>query len=501
MVPSETTEHPLEFHGGLLGALAPFLVFLGGVATLAFLGAPSEKGFWPVLVAGLFVGMLLARDREAWANAVIEAMSQRVVMIMILAWLLAGALGSVLGASGLVDAMVWAASALGVHGGGYVVAAFLICCVVSTSTGTSLGTVIVTAPLIYPTGGALGADPVILMGAILGGATFGDNISPVSDTTIASAMSQGAEMSAVVRSRLKYAIPAALLSIVAYAALGGAAPTDRQPSIVEETTVQNQQSKINPNHGSLALTKTGTLPTPPLPAAAGSPKGLPMLIAPALVLFLLLRRRHLLEGLLAGLACACLVGVATGLLEPSQLMSVDASAYSAKGLLVEGIDRGIGVSVFTLLLMGIVGPVEASGLTNRAIRFAEQRTHSKASAERWTVASVSIAALLITHTTVAILTVGDFARRLGERFGIGPARRANLLDVMACSWPHVFPWFIPAILTAGTTLSGEPYGMPRLSSVQVGLANFHSLALLFMVLLAVFFGYGRRHDDSPPPSV
>ncbi len=87
---------------------------------------------------------------------------------------------------------------------------FLICCLVSTATGTSLGTMILCAPLLYPAAAGLGTDPVILMGAVIGGATFGDNISPVSDTTIASASTQGADIGGVVRSRLKYAFPAAL---------------------------------------------------------------------------------------------------------------------------------------------------------------------------------------------------------------------------------------------------------------------------------------------------
>ena len=74
--------------------------------------------------------------------------------------------------------------AAAVSGGGYVVAAFLITCLVATATGTSLGTILVCVPMLYPGGPGMGADPAWLMGAIIGGATFGDNVSPVSDTTI-----------------------------------------------------------------------------------------------------------------------------------------------------------------------------------------------------------------------------------------------------------------------------------------------------------------------------
>ena len=451
----------LAFHGGTLGALIPFALFLAGVAWLGLSGAPNERGFWPILVAALALSLLLVRDRHAWSETVVEGMSRPLVMIMIMAWLLAGVLGALIKASGFVEALVWIAEAAGVAGVGYAVAAFLLCCLVSTSTGTSLGTVILCAPLLYPAGGYLGTDPVILMGAILGGATFGDNVSPVSDTTIASAMTQGADMRGVVRSRLRYALPAAAVALVAYGVLGAAPP----------------------------LVESGL----ELPSA--SPKGLPMVAAPVIVIALLLRRRHLLHGLLVGIVTATGIGLAFGLLAPSDLMRINQAEFVARGLIIDGIQNGLGVSVFTLLLMGLVATIEAAGVVERLVEGARRRANSRGAAERWIVATLSGAAFLTTHSTVAILTAGGFARQLGERFGIGGYRRANLLDCTACSWPHIIPFFIPAILTASTTSGSEAFGMPRLSALQVGLANAHSWALLGMVLVAVFFGYGRDPDS------
>ncbi len=247
-------EKPLTYYGGVVGALAPFALFLTGVAWLGLSGAPSERGFWPIQVAALCLAMLLARDRKRWADAAIDGMSQRLVMVMVLAWMLAGVLGTLMDASGFVEALVWLAQGADLTGSAYVVGAFLICCVVSTSVGTSLGTVILCAPLLYPAGGALEANPVMLIGAILGGATFGDNISPVSDTTIASAVTQGADMGGVVRSRMRYALPAAALAIVVYYALGASLSIGPAPE-----------------HGRA------------VGLAAASPAGLPMVLAPALV--------------------------------------------------------------------------------------------------------------------------------------------------------------------------------------------------------------------------
>ena len=75
------------------------------------------------------------------------------------------------------------------------------------------------------------------------------------------------------------------------------------------------------------------------------------------------------------------------------------------------------------------------------------------------------------HSVVAILTVGEFARESGGRFGISPYRRANVLDVTTCSFPFILPWFIPTILAAGATASGEAFGMPRVSPLDTGLNN------------------------------
>jgi Na+/H+ antiporter NhaC len=452
-----TVTLPLRFYGGLWGALAPIVLFLVGVAWLGLSGAPDERGFWPVLLAALALGLLLARDRTAYSETVVQGMSQPIVMIMIMAWLLAGVLGTLMSEAGLIEALIWLAQRVGVSGGSYVAAAFLICCVVSTSTGTSIGTILICGPLLYPPGSVLGASPAVLIGAILGGATFGDNISPISDTTIASALTQEADMGGVVRSRLRYALPAAVFALILYAIFGGAdAASSASPSLVE-----------------------------------GSPRGLPTLVAPALVIGLLLAGHHLLEGLLFGILTSTFMGLVLGILEPARLLYIDKASYSAKGIILEGLERGIGASIFTLFLMGLVSALRASGTLDRLIEVARQRTHSSRGAELWIFGSVSAAVLLTTHSVVAMLTVGPFAKETGERFGISSYRRANLLDITVCTYPFLLPYFIPVILAASTTAAGAETGMPRLSPFTSGLSNFHSWMLLGVVIFALLTGYGR----------
>ena len=106
-------------------------------------------------------------------------------------------------------------------------------------------------------------------------------------------------------------------------------------------------------------------------------------------------------------------------------------------------------------------------------------------------AVLSAAVMLTTHSVVAILAVGPYARETGARLGLTAYRRANLLDLTACTWPFLLPWFIPTILAASTTAAGEAAGLPRLSPLAVGFANVYSWALVAAVGLAIVTGFGR----------
>jgi Na+/H+ antiporter NhaC len=442
----------LSFYGGTVGALVPLLAFVTGATYLGFAGAPDERGLWTVLLLALGLALLLCRDRARCAETMVDGMSQPLVLLMVMAWLLAGVFGALLAASGLVQALAGAAQTVGLQGGLFCAAAFTVACLFSTATGTSLGTIILCFPLLYPAGAGSGASPFWLAGAIIAGSTFGDNISPVSDTTIASATTQGASLGEVVSSRLRYALPAAAISLLGFALFGGGEPTS-------------------------AATADG--------ATAGA---LLMLAAPAFVLYLLLRSTHLVVALAAGIGAAIVLALTGGFISWHQVVYIDPAAYGARGLLVDGLERGIGVSIFTLLLMGIVAVVEKSALLGRFSR--GETATTVPGGERQIFGAITAACLLTTHSSVAILAVGGTARRIGERLGIPATRRANILDTSVCTYPFLLPWFIPTILAANLT-AGDSI-MPRLSALQIGLANLHSWLLLAILIGAVFFGYGRQ---------
>ena len=463
---------PLPFRLGVVGAVLPIVVFLGGTAWLGFSGAPDERGLWPVLIAAMGTGLLFAKQPSEYAAAFVRGMARPIVMLMVLAWLLAGVLSVLLRESGLVHSLVQVGGALGVSGGGFVLLVLLISALFATATGTSLGTILICTPLLYPAAGLLEAKPLAVIGAVLAGATFGDNVSPVSDTTIASASSQDAPIGGVVRSRLRYALPAAAVTAVVLAALGGtdvAAATDPGGRIAGGAHPAN---------------------------LSGDWIALPMLLAPLAAFAMLWRGKGLVESLFAGVAVATAVALAVGLVGPADLLHVDATAYRATGLVLDGMESAVGIVVFTLLLMGVVSPLEEAGVLRRLARRRRRPDgggrQTARRAELRIFGLTSMAVLLTTHSVVAILAVSDLVKETGRRAGIDRFRRANLLDTTVCTYPFLLPFFIPTILASSATGSGEPFGVARVSALEAGLANAYSWALLVVVLLAVATGWGRR---------
>ena len=454
----------IEFYGGSLGAIVPFIVFVTGVIIIALSGAPDERGFWPILLLALAVGLLLAKDKNVFSETVIDGMSQKIVMIMITAWILASTIGILMQITGLVDALIWISELLNLGGAGFVVAAFIICCIVSLSTGSSFATILICTPILYPSGGLLGAHLPMLAGAIIGGATFGDFIAPISDTTIASALSQKAEIGPTVKSRIKYVLPVVFMTIAIY--------------FLSTFFFKGSDQAISSD-------------------LSGNPRGLPMLLVPALIIILFLKGKHLLYGLLGGLVFGVVLGLLTGLLPMSELISLDLENFTAKSFIIDGINRAVGISFFTILLMGLVGTLKASGLINHLVTFAADHSKTRKQAEAWISGSVGAAVLLTTHSIVAILTVAEFANNTGKKMGISSIRRANLLSLVCCVFPFILPYFIPVILMSNMTSSGSEFGIPKIAPLQVGLYNFVSWGLLAVLIIVVIFGWGdKRKGDS-----
>ena len=215
-------DHTLKFYGARLGAAVPLLFFVVWAVAISVAGAPYERGLILGMIGGLTLGMLLSRSQWAdYANAVITGMANPVATVTIVAWFWAGMFAQVLRVGGLVDGLVWLGGQSNATGGYFVGATFVLAATFGPAVGTGYGTTVAFCTLMFPAGLILGADPVWLFAAILSGAAFGDNLAPVSDTTVVSATTQETDIPGVVRSRIKYAVIAAIPALLLFTLLGG----------------------------------------------------------------------------------------------------------------------------------------------------------------------------------------------------------------------------------------------------------------------------------------
>ncbi len=214
-------------------ALLPLLVFLAlfiGTGTwltlqgveFAFYQLPAPVAALPAVMLALLMGREgFNKNLETFFKGVGESN----IMAMCLIYLLAGAFATVAKATGGVDATVALGLSL-IPGWCLLPGLFLISAFIATAMGTSMGTIGAVAPVALGVAQAAGIDPMLMAGTILSGAMFGDNLSIISDTTIAATRSQGCEMKDKFRENIKIAAPAAVLVILLYLVLGstGEAP-------------------------------------------------------------------------------------------------------------------------------------------------------------------------------------------------------------------------------------------------------------------------------------
>ena len=229
-------KHTLEFYGTNYLSLAPLIAFV--FFCILFFVIYKDFEMEAICMGGfvsLIVGSLLAKKKGDYWNAVVKGMSSEMMNTLALILLVVGIFGKMMTRAGVAEGFVWIGEQMGLKGGAFVVFSFIATCLLSTSTGTSIGTLFTGFPILYPSGILLGANPVMLAGAILSGAIFGDNVAPISDTTIASASSQAytrkkgcADIGGVVASRMKYALVAGALAVVCFALFGGSGSTSEQ---------------------------------------------------------------------------------------------------------------------------------------------------------------------------------------------------------------------------------------------------------------------------------
>jgi Na+/H+ antiporter NhaC len=412
--------------------------------------------------------MFLCRNRWwDYAEEVMTGMANRVATVTILAWFWAGMFAQVLLVGGLVDGLVWLGGASNATGGVFVGATFILAATFASAVGTGYGTTVAFCTLMYPAGLIMGADPLWLFAAILSGAAFGDNLAPVSDTTVVSATTQETDIPGVVRSRFKYAVIAAVPAVVLFTIFGGGGGT------------------VDAAQAERILAETA------------DPKGLILLIPFALVIFLALRGNHILVTLTWGIVSAMGLGFAFNLFVPTDMVSLDTEQQLVMGALVQGITGYVSMSILVLLIVagghimrlgGAMGSI-VDGLAKMAGRSA-----ARAEVAMWSI--IFALNVFITINTAAEITAAPVISQLGKRFKLHPYRRANFLDAVSSALGYIFPWGGGVLIgyQAITNLQGTYDFVTVVSPTQVWPFVLHGWFLALVMLMAAITGFGRRYE-------
>ncbi|SFG25285.1 transporter, NhaC family [Halobacillus alkaliphilus] len=459
----------LEFRGGVFAATIPLVFFIIWAITLSITELVTEQSLVLGMVIGIAIGLFFCKSQWAdYAQSLFSGMAQPVGVIAVIAWFWAGMFAKLLSAGGLVDGLIWFGFQTGLEGGAFVAITFLLSALFATAVGTGYGTVATFGVLMYPAGVILGADPVILLAAILSGAVFGDNLAPVSDTTIVSATTQEADVPGVVRSRFKYSITAAIPALILFIIFGGGGEQG-------STEVINQlQAQV-------------------------APDGLIMLLPFILVLYLALSGHHLLTSLTWGIVTSIgLIAISgVSLTKVLHIYKNDSGDAVVEGALMSGIGGYFNMAILILLILAAAHLLEVAGtmeviknfflgIINNVVRRAELSIFG----------IVAFLNMFITINTAAEIAAAPFVRKLGIEMNIHPYRRANFLDTVTSSLGYIFPWS-GGVLLAWATIQGaaEEYDfLPVVGPTEVFPYVFQGWGLLIVMFIAAMTGWGLRYS-------
>lgn len=430
-------------------ALLPLLVFLAlfiGTGTwltlqgveFAFYQLPAPVATLPAVMLALMLG------KEGF-NKNLETFFKGVghsnIMAMCLIYLLAGAFASVAKATGGVDATVALGLSL-IPGWFLLPGLFLISAFIATAMGTSMGTIGAVAPVALGVAQAAGIDPVLMAGTILSGAMFGDNLSIISDTTIAATRSQGCEMKDKFRENVKIAAPAAIGVILLYLTLGS----------VGEAPASNTAIELF--------------------------KVMPYL----LILGLALAGVNVFVVLGVGILAAGLVGLFNGY----ELGQFSKDIY-------QGFTGMQEIFLLSMLIGGLGALMERQGglawistrIAALIARFTREHSgeQNEKAAELGIAGVVGLTNLCTANNTVAIIVASKVARDLAEHHGVTPRRAASMLDIFSCVVQGLIPWGAQALLL------GSIFALSPLSVVSM---SFYPMALALAALVAVFIKHQMR---------
>ncbi|MBP3756953.1 MAG: Na+/H+ antiporter NhaC family protein [Prevotella sp.] len=421
---------------GLL-ALSPLVVFILLYVVLSVVAGDFYKVPITVvfMIASIYAVMISGgRPLQKRVDIFSRGASSSNLLLMLWIYVLAGAFAASAKQMGSIDATV--NLTLSVLPPDFLLPGlFLASCFISISIGTSVGTVVALVPIAVGIASQTDANMALITAIIVGGAYFGDNLSFISDTTVVATSTQGCRMSDKFRANAFIVAPAALLILGVY-------------------TLMGLGVHITPAVREVSLLKV-----------------IPYLV----VLVVAIMGMNVMAVLVMGIVLCGVIGMIDG--------SYD--LFGWLGAMGQGV-VGMGELVIVAMLAGgMLEIIKVMGGIDYIIQKMTAHINSKRGAELSIAALVSFVNVCTANNTIAILTVGGIAKKIGDRYGVDNRKAASILDTFSCMVQGLIPYGVQILLAAG--LSG-------LSPMQIIPYLYYPMSIGVAALLAILFRYPKRYS-------
>lgn len=362
------------------------------------------------------------------------------LMLMLWIYVLAGSFAASAKAMGAVDATVNLALSI-LPASMILPGLFLAACFISVSIGTSVGTVVALVPIAAGLAHSMDANVGMMTAIIVGGAYFGDNLSFISDTTVVATQTQNCKMSDKFKVNSMIVVPAAVLVLIAYSVMGVGL---QAPTHINEVEYM---------------------------------KVLPYLI----VLVTAIAGMNVMAVLTLGTLLCGAIGIGSHLLGASG--SYDLFGwFSAMGNGIIGMGELI---IIAMMAGGMLEIIRENSGIDFIINKITAHVNSKRGAELSIAALVSMVNICTANNTVAILTVGNISKKIGDRFGVDNRKAASILDTFSCMVQGLIPYGVQMLLAAG---------LAHLSPMDILPYLYYPLAIGVAALLAILLRYPKRYS-------
>lgn len=362
------------------------------------------------------------------------------LMLMLWIYVLAGSFAASAKAMGAVDATVNLALSI-LPASMILPGLFLAACFISVSIGTSVGTVVALVPIAAGLAHSMDVNIGMMTAIIVGGAYFGDNLSFISDTTVVATQTQNCKMSDKFRVNSLIVVPAAVIVLAIYAVMGIGlhAPTD----IPEVEYI----------------------------------KVLPYLV----VLVTAVAGMNVMAVLTMGTLLCGVIGISCQLLGAAGGYDLF-GWFSAMGNGIIGMGELV---IIAMMAGGMLEIIRENGGINYIIDKITAHVSNKRGAELSIAALVSMVNVCTANNTVAILTVGNIAKKIGDKFGVDNRKAASILDTFSCTVQGLIPYGVQMLLAAG---------LANLSPMDILPYLYYPLAIGIAALFSILFRYPKRYS-------